>query len=549
MSYGRWFARMTAVALLTSLTLHADERTTPPSPASREGVAPAADATSDDGTPSDRLDTLRQKEAAVRRALETRVTASFDERPLNEAIHELAKSSGLVMWIDQPAFQGEGVTVDESVTATLHDVPLRRALDRLFEPFGLTSVVDGEVLRITTKLAAEEILVTRVYDVARLVPLGRESPAGEPTSEDDGAWLVTLVQAMATGPWEDIDGTGGQVRLAGGSLIVRQTDANHREIDGVLAGLRTLAAGTTEVKRIDMRPAGAANGNAALHRKLAQLVTVRFEDKPLDEAFTELISEAGIPLVISETALTEEGIAIDEPVTAKLQDVTLATALRLITEEKGLAAVVDEGTLVVTTQLDAAERLHPVLYDVRDLVASALTLEELESVLGRIIQGPWQKIDGAGGVIAPVPAGALAILQTQGSHAELARLFDDLRRQQQQRTPEEAALARPKRLRADDVVLRFYPQPKERAADVLNAIRTFVLPESWVGARPAGTAQIVQGTIAIRHTVAAHKQIQQFLTALDKSRAVGTPPPQGFGSPGPASFFSLDDAPWLPGQR
>ena len=64
----------------------------------------------------------------------------------------------------------EGISVDEPVTVDLKNVPAKSLLKVVLDRLGLTAlVVDGQ-LYVTTNIAAEDRLVTVLYDVRDLDP-------------------------------------------------------------------------------------------------------------------------------------------------------------------------------------------------------------------------------------------------------------------------------------------------------------------------------------------------------------------------------------------
>jgi len=165
-------------------------------------------------------------------------------------------------------------------------LPVRRAVEIVLagcdvdEP--LAACNDGGVLKITTREHAERFLVTRVYPTRDLLEksgpraaprqVGRylhrvktTPPAvcniGSPTvplaSCDPETPLDVALAARnplfdmilnvtggyeGGGPWERTDGRGGALEEFDGVLVVRQTQAVHRQIETLLAGLRAANA-------------------------------------------------------------------------------------------------------------------------------------------------------------------------------------------------------------------------------------------------------------------------------------------------------------------
>ena len=75
------------------------------------------------------------------------------------------------MFLDALALKEKGLTVDEPVNVSLSGIPFKSALDIILKPLGLTYVVDGEVLKITTQEEADHTFKVRIYPVGDLFPL------------------------------------------------------------------------------------------------------------------------------------------------------------------------------------------------------------------------------------------------------------------------------------------------------------------------------------------------------------------------------------------
>ena len=191
----------------------------------------------------------------------------------------------LKIWVDKPELELEGFSSLEDITVSdvnFEGMTLQNALDLIFEQTvepELTYEIRNEVLYITTlaKAESDEGLVTRVYNVEHLLNLDyadgvlplrasgggvggggfgggggggyfsivaqddesvsddatdKPQPVDPPEAADEIYTLAELVQEMTTPPcrWMLSDGEGGAIKIVGRSLVVRQTQAGHREI-------------------------------------------------------------------------------------------------------------------------------------------------------------------------------------------------------------------------------------------------------------------------------------------------------------------------------
>jgi hypothetical protein len=110
-----------------------------------------------------------------------------------------------------------------------------------------------------------------------------------------------------------------------------------------------------------------------IRRALDQPTTVEFLDLPLEDAITFLKEYHNINIYIDKATLTDEGVAIDQPVTLKLAGVTLRSVLKLLLEPVQLTYVIEDEVMKITTSAKAGEKLQTRVYPVADLVIPIIT--------------------------------------------------------------------------------------------------------------------------------------------------------------------------------
>lgn len=123
------------------------------------------------------------------------VDIEFIDTPLTDAVEFIADAKNITMILDQKALTEEGVAIDEPLNHALSGIKLVSALKIILEPLGLTYVVEDEVLKITTKDAADEKQWTRVYNTGYLKQVGIEPDALKQTIQtviEPGAWQTAL---------------------------------------------------------------------------------------------------------------------------------------------------------------------------------------------------------------------------------------------------------------------------------------------------------------------------------------------------------------------
>lgn len=95
----------------------------------------------------------------------------FEETPLDEVVDYLKEFHGIEIQLDTKALDEVGIGSDTPVTSRVRGISLRSGLRLMLKAIDptLTYAIQNEVLMLTTREAAEENLVTRVYPVADLV--------------------------------------------------------------------------------------------------------------------------------------------------------------------------------------------------------------------------------------------------------------------------------------------------------------------------------------------------------------------------------------------
>jgi hypothetical protein len=182
---------------------------------------------------------------------------------------------------------------------------------------------------------------------------------------------------------------------------------------------------------------------AKILRGLQTRVTLEFDDTPLDKAMKTVAAHAKLPLLIDETSLDEEGIALDEPVSGRFQNLTAEQAIDRLLKPIGLTWIIEHEVFWITTLIGAEEKLVRRVYDVKGLLdwseqAQRLGREEFETptpgassisddaltgdwlieALQKHTSGPWENIDGDGGTLDLV-GDRLAVRQNQQVQKEV----------------------------------------------------------------------------------------------------------------------------------
>src|SRR5262249_38661697 len=157
-------------------------------------------------------------------------------------------------------------------------------------------------------------------------------------------------------------------------------------------------------------------------------VTLNFTNTPLKQVIDDLRNWRGISVYLDQEALDAEGISIDRPVTIKLQDVALKTALTLLLKQAHLTYVVKDDVLQITTEAEARGKLMTRTYPVADLIdadASALLgvdvppwikLNKEETLVSfityNVLPRSWADVGGKASIEFHSPTQSLVVNQT-----------------------------------------------------------------------------------------------------------------------------------------
>jgi general secretion pathway protein D len=110
------------------------------------------------------------EEIEIQRNLQTKVSVSFRDVPLQDVLKTLADLADVPLFIDPQGLAVEAVTSDQPVTLELsREIPLKSALMLILQPLRLGYVVENDVLKITSEGARSSKVYAVVYNVADLV--------------------------------------------------------------------------------------------------------------------------------------------------------------------------------------------------------------------------------------------------------------------------------------------------------------------------------------------------------------------------------------------
>lgn len=190
---------------------------------------------------------LTDKEKKIIEALESAVTVTFLERPLEEALQDLSNMINQPLLVDKKSLEDLNLDLSRGVTLQAKGISARTALRSVLATQGLTFIVRDEAIQIMTVERAKSLLTTRVYYIGDLVNGGMFSDIlwgpflNLQQQQANVANIIELIRKIDPLSWEgrDTNGSGSILYHAPTqSLIVRNSAEVHYALSRALTGGR-----------------------------------------------------------------------------------------------------------------------------------------------------------------------------------------------------------------------------------------------------------------------------------------------------------------------
>jgi hypothetical protein len=289
------------------------------------------------------------------------------------------------------ALKEAGIDSEAPLTASASGRSLAASLDAELDDLDLTWTVVDDALKVTTREAAAEELMTHVFEVTDLC---EESPE---------ALIDPIQNEIDLVSWTDQGGIGSirpDKSGAGSFLVVSQTIAQQRRIQGLLDSLRRLKA-TPADKRSPVAGEGYWNVSEPTVQARAALekaITVSAAEAPLRDVITQVAKQAGMPIDIDIRAFETAGIDLEIPVTFQAVPLPLATLLERMLRPFDLTYTIVADRLVITTREREAERLSVAVYPVNRLIGAGPKGRSFESLMNlvttTVTPDSWAEVGG-----------------------------------------------------------------------------------------------------------------------------------------------------------
>jgi hypothetical protein len=181
------------------------------------------------------IDRDEQHSTAIETALDSRLSVSYKDTPLQAAIDAWRSQFQINIVADQKSLTESAVTLDTPFSLELNNVRFESLLDTILEPLDLDFVVLADHLLITTTDGAVTKQQIRMYPVQDLV-LGLK---GGRVVVDYDSLIEAIVSTVDPDCWEDNGGNGSvEFVPASGALVVSQTRRIHKRVEALLSAVR-----------------------------------------------------------------------------------------------------------------------------------------------------------------------------------------------------------------------------------------------------------------------------------------------------------------------
>ncbi len=448
------------------------------------------------------------------------LTVEFQAKPFTEVVTWLRDEQKIPVVVDAAA---KRTIAQDSLTDQLKEEPLELLLNRLFVS-GLGWYLDEGTLHLTSHEEARSHQLLIRYNLSSLLDAGF-----------DPERLIDTIRKGTTGPWVGEEVPGGTAVLVGDVLFVKQRQETQTEIAALLAALASHGRRTLLLDPPQ---------HALLRAKLAQPLSVNFDEIPLREAIRELATKLAVDLRVSTDVA--KSVNFDrEPVKQVAVDQNAVTILAGMSRAP-LAPEIRAGAIWVVAKSTAVTQRMTAVYDVRDLCLDFGESDALQEAIQTQVTGPWGQGKSASGQITFPKPGVLVVRQTLAGLDAISTLLEDYRG---------ALRASKPRGKADEdqkkVELRMYRIPTVMAEEAEALMMELVAPQSWKSADAAqpGTIQkaasqprvldaggpgeigksiLPYSVLLVRQTVENHRAIAVLLHRLES----GDPPPPTVTAPG-----------------
>ena len=466
----------------------------------------------------------------LRAALRETVAISFDDVSIRGVATWIEDQLKVNVEFDKVALDEESVSPEDTITFSANQISVDAALHHMLRPLNLAHLVTPNLLIITSEVAAEAHLTTRIYPVWDLVMTTQA--AGE-SSADYQTLLEVVTSTIAPSSWSKYGGAG-RLTPYKGLLAVSQTEALHIETANLLAALRTFPpASEIDLKTETVRAVGPPSD--PVRRKVesalaAPVPRFDFQEVPLAEVARSIENDLGIPVIADRVGLEDESVDwTTELVSTSVNDLTLGNALLLVLRDLNLTYVYAHEALVITSAEVASETLVTKVYQVASLLDHSTSaspaqagaeLDQLQNTISATVSpDSWDDVGGPGSMTSFASRCVLVISQTEPVHEQVEQLITALAKA---RSSQLAAPQQPPRDPLEPVVEVYGlndvfaddPSVQKRLVGLIQRLLVDSDLAANGGVESGYTMEILADRLVVAHRPAVQVQIRGLLRKL-----------------------------------
>jgi hypothetical protein len=116
---------------------------------------------------------------------------------------------------------------------------------------------------------------------------------------------------------------------------------------------------------------------AKIFQQLSEPTSAEWTNKKLEEIMNDLEDRHGIEIWLDKDAISNQGIDLAEPITLKMDHISLRSCLKLILKPLWLVYVIEDDVMKITSDAKHAETVVTRVYPIGDLCETPADAEEL----------------------------------------------------------------------------------------------------------------------------------------------------------------------------
>lgn len=468
-------------------------------------------------------------------ALEKKTSLELLDTRLVEFAKVLSDRIDANVIIDRQALDDDAIPLDTSLSGNFTNVQFKVAIRLVLDRYGLTYTVENGVMKITTQTSSEEHGLVRIHSVPKalhsqpsIALIRAARPPNNFAADNSGpitnsastlSGVLHIIQrTIQPDVWAEHGGVG-EIRAFGNQLIISAPLDVHEEVTTLIKNMARAEQedGVEPIRTLE-----------ATREALKKRVDLEVVDATLAEVAVYCTDLGGVPFVVDERALEEDGIPIDTTISCSLSNLSLGHALRLALDEHQLTWILAGQLVKITTLTEAANLQATAYYPVGDLTAGhAFGVNQLIRTLQNTISNDDWAVAGGNGQIEVSPSNrTLVISTTEAIHERVGKLLANLRTGWDPRALEQ---------QRNHVVAVVYAIQSETSSvdDVLEFLRGENSGVEW---SEETDARIVGDELLVRHRAEEQLKIRELIEIFQDPQGVEENPFAGGGGSGGGGF-------------